>query len=165
MLLNTNKLQEEIMKYENNKEKEEFYQLLLSCFETLIELETHKGRRIKIGNNDAAQLNEEEYILKDYALYKVRDGLHTLEYGITLIITVADHNNEELSFSFDYINDISIDLVNPKILKVHIRTRNRVFDYDTYMLKRVPNSRSEDIKEFIHTRCYSTRRFFLYDDE
>lgn len=166
MLLTIQDIQKEIFELEGNKNEEKYYQLLHSAHSMALELGSHIGREICIGNNAFAPLNEKKYILQEYKLYKVVDGRHKRKYALTLIITVMDNNNEFLSFTYDYIEEISDELIYPTILKFHITTRTRAFDSyrdDSDYADSHPKGLNEEEQKLINEYGFEVRRFFLYD--
>lgn len=141
--------------------------LLIMATELANNLTNHKGKIIEIGNNSVTPLNEERYTLRDYYIFKIRDGMFKETFGLTLVITGEKKTGEQISFSFDCMEFIECFETNPGVIKCNIVTRNRGLDEllegiepKTLLLK--DNKENEEMIEKYGTQI---RRFYLFNEE
>ena len=161
MSVTIKELQDEILNFSGNQD-DIFYQLTHAAHSMLLELEAHKGRKIQLGHNSFAPLNEEKYTLVDYQLFRVLSGNYTKSILYTLVITVKDDDGKELSYCYDQITNISDNLINPTTLKFHITVNNRMLDHLRHDSK-FPRELLKEDKTLLDNYGFSVYRFFLYD--
>jgi hypothetical protein len=157
---------------ESMHEDSKYYDLLNKLHTLMMELEGHKGRKIKVGNNAFAPLNEKDYTLADYKVLKCKDGQHKAKDGITLTITVSDENGEETSFVYPFIIDLNDTYLPPAMntdkgtLKFHITVRNKCVDSyidEIDSIENLYNRHPKEVVNVLRELSFSVYRFFLYD--
>ncbi len=159
----------QLLDKEVNATQQEDKSIILSDLHMLmIELEAHIGRKIRIGNNAFAPLNEEDYTLEGYKVFKCKDGQYQVNDGYSLIVTVKDKNDVLTSFIYPLIFRIDSSLLpghnrDSSILKYHIHVRNKNIDAYKVDSEHKSSYYSEEVTKLLQKLTFDTYRFFLYD--